>query len=266
MNSKIRIAVVQTSPRLGKKSANIAAALRWMNARPADVYVLPELAVAGYNFETRRQVAALAEPSGGGETFNALADFARRRACYVAFGFPEAAGGALYNSASLVGPKGLVGTYRKVHLFNREKLFFRPGNRGFAVHKLPFGAVGMMVCFDWFFPESVRTLALKGAQLILHPSNLVLPYCPDAMVTRCLENRVFAATANRIGREPGAEKPLTYIGLSEIVSPRGEILARLGERKEGIAVVRCDVSEARKKRLNTRNDLFRDRRPRFYAR
>ena len=92
--------------------------------------------------------------------------------------------------------------------------------------------IGLMVCFDWFYPESVRTLALKGADIVAHPSNLVLPHCPDAMITRCLENRVFAVTCNRIGSEErGGKEKLSYIGTSEIVSPTGKILSGRGETK-----------------------------------
>ena len=100
--------------------------------------------------------------------------------------------------------------------------------------------------------------------MILHPSNLVLPHCPAAMVTRCLENRVFAATANRVGTEPGGDRPLTYIGSSQVVSPRGEVLVRLGKRGEGVRTVDVDLSLARDKKINRRNDLFRDRRPALY--
>ncbi len=147
-----------------------------------------------------------------------------------------------------------------MHLFDRENLFFAPGSLGFPVFDLPFGKVGMMICFDWIYPESARTLALKGTQLIAHPSNLVLPHCPDAMVTRCLENRVFAATANRIGREERGGVDLRYIGKSEIVSPSGRILKRLGEDEPGIAVEEVELAEANDKRINEFNDLLADRR------
>jgi predicted amidohydrolase len=123
----------------------------------------------------------------------------------------------------------------------------------------------MMICFDWFYPESARTLALRGAQIIAHPSNLVMPYCPDAMVTRCLENRIFAATSNRVGREDRGGIDLGYIGKSEIVSPRGEILTRLPETGEAIAVVDINPALASSKKLNEFNDLFGGRRPELYA-
>jgi len=123
-----------------------------------------------------------------------------------------------------------------------------------------------MICFDWFYPESARTLALKGADIIAHPSNLVLPHCPDAMVTRCLENRVFAVTCNRIGSEERAgKKRLTYIGNSEVVNPAGNILWRAAGNQVDLSVVEIDPSEAREKRITPFNDLLAARRPEHYS-
>ena len=164
-----------------------------------------------------------------------------------------------------MGPKGVLGVYRKGHLFDRENLFFAPGNLGFPVFRLPFGTVGIMICFDWIYPESARSLALGGAELIAHPSNLVLPHCPDAMVTRCLENRVFSATADRVGKENRGGIELTYTGLSEIVTMKGEILKRLGATETGMAVGECDLSQARNKKINSFNDLLKGRRTDQYA-
>ena len=254
----MRLAIVQTDPQFGEVQSNINAALALMEGAKADVYVLPELFNTGYNFVDAGEVASLAEPVDG-QTYGAIAEFARRNSCYVAYGFAEQSG-RIYNSAALVGPDGRVGLFRKVHLFYRETLFFSPGDLGFPVFDLPFGKVGMMICFDWIYPESARTLALHGAQLILHPSNLVMPYCPDAMVTRCLENRVFAATTNRIGNEDRGGISLTYIGESEIISPRGEILVRLPDGKATVAVVEVDLTQALDKRINEFNDLLEGRR------
>jgi predicted amidohydrolase len=227
-------------------------------AGQSDLFVLPELFNTGYDFESAEEAARLAEQEDGA-TSARISAFAKEHACWVAFGFAEKAD-RLYNSALLVGPGGIVGKYRKIHLYNRENLFFAPGNLGFPVFDLPFGRIGMMVCFDWIYPESARTLALKGATLIAHPSNLVLPHCPDAMVTRCLENRVFAATANRIGQEERGGFAFTYIGKSQVVSPRGNILARLSAEKPGCATVEIDLREAADKKLNEFNDLFGGRR------
>ena len=113
------------------------------------------------------------------------------------------------------------------------------------------------------FPEAARTLALMGAQVIAHPSNLVLPWCPEAMITRSLENRVFTATANRIGREMRTDSPLEFIGLSQVVSPGGSILSRLGNNETGAATASINIVETDKK-ITAANDLFADRRPEFY--
>ena len=221
----MHLAVVQTKPVFGEVETNVRAAVELMQSAPADLYVLPELFNTGYNFIDLDEAEQLAESSTG-PTYTAISRFAQQNSCYVVYGFAEKAN-QLYNSAALLGPSGLIGLYRKVHLFDRENLLFKPGDLGFPVFDLPFGKVGLMICFDWIYPEAARTLALKGAQLIAHPSNLVLPYCPGAMVTRSLENRVFSATADRVGRETRGGFDLCFIGESEIVSPRGEILGRL---------------------------------------
>jgi predicted amidohydrolase len=259
----MRLAVVQTNPIFGKNEVNVHTATERMREVPADLYVLPELFNTGYNFTTPDEIDRVAEKSDGA-TFRAMRGLAQRNSCYIAYGFAERAD-HIYNTAALVGPSGLLGIYRKVHLFDRENLFFKPGNLGFPVFELPFGNVGLMICFDWIYPEAARTLALKGAHLIAHPSNLVLPYCPDAMVTRGLENGVFIATANRVGRENRGDVDLRFIGTSEIVSPEGEVLARLGKEEEGIAVVEIDPKDAETKKINQFNDLLTGRRPDQYT-
>lgn len=259
----MRIAVVQTNPEFGEVKKNITAVLAMMESVRADLYVLPELFNTGYNFIDKDEVRQLAEPIPG-PTSESVSNFTKKRDCFVVYGFAETSEG-IFNSAALVGPSGIVGVYRKVHLFDRENLFFAPGDRGFQVFDLPFGKVGIMICFDWIYPESARSLALKGAQLIAHPSNLVLQYCPDAMVTRCLENRVFAATADRVGSEDRGGLDLRYLGMSEIVSPRGEILKRLSNDRVEVTSIEIDLSLARSKKINAHNDLLADRRADQYS-
>jgi len=160
-----------------------------------------------------------------------------------------------------------MGLYRKTHLFFEETLYFTPGDTGFKVWDTPVGRIGIMICFDWFFPESMRSLALSGAEVVAHPSNLVLPFCPDAMPVRCLENRVFAITANRIGTESRKEdQTLTFIGKSEIVSPKGEILIRASDDSEAIMIADIDPAQANDKQLNPYNDVLKDIRPEYYKR
>ena len=261
----MKVAVVQTDPAFGRKKDNIKQAISMMESVQADLYVLPELFACGYNFVEANEVGTLAEPFAAGYTYGEMSKFARSAGCYVVYGFAESSWGNLYNSAAIVGGDGSNGLYRKIHLFDREKLFFEPGDLGFNVFPTRFGAIGLMVCFDWYFPESARTLALKGAQLIAHPANLVLPNCPDGMRTRCLENRVFAVTANRIGTEDRGDRSLTYIGQSQITSPRGDILERLPVEKAEIVSRELHLANADDKNLNPFNHLFNDRRPDIYS-
>jgi predicted amidohydrolase len=259
----MRIAVVQTDPVFGEIETNVRNAISMMEGVEADLFVLPELFNTGYNFVDVEEVERLSE-STSGYTFDLMSTFARHKSCYVAYGFAEKTV-RLYNSASLVGPFGMMGLYRKIHLYNRENLFFSAGDLGFPVFNLPIGRIGIMICFDWFYPESARSLAVKGAQLIVHPSNLVLPHCPDAMITRSIENRVFTATADRIGTEKRGEVSFTFIGNSEIVATNGKVLQRLGATEAGVAVAHIDLQEASNKRLNQYNDLLAGRRSDQYS-
>jgi predicted amidohydrolase len=254
----MRLGIVQNAPTLGAVKKNLAACLDLMEGRSADLWVLPELFASGYNFQNKKELAACAEAVPGPLT-TFLGEYARARQCAIVAGFPEKAGKKLYNSAVLVSPKK-TRVYRKTHLFGGEKKLFSPGDTGFWVEKVAGVPVGVMVCFDWFFPESARTLALAGAQVIAHPANLVLPWGPDGMKIRSLENRVFSATANRVGTERG----LRFIGRSQVVAPNGDILYQAPEDRPAVSVIEIEPWTAKDKRVHAANDLFADRRPRLY--
>ncbi len=255
----------QFAPVFGDIKQNIAKVADTLHSADADLMVLPELFNTGYQFLSKDEATELSEEIPHGFTTRSLIEISTAKKMYIAAGIAERDGEACFNSAVLTGPEGFIGVYRKIHLFYEEKLWFSPGTTGFRVWETEIGAIGIMVCFDWFFPESVRTLALKGADIIAHPSNLVLPYCPEAMVTRCLENRVFAVTANRIGAEKrGDKEELRFIGMSEIVTPRGKILSRASSGEEVLSIAEIDVTDARNKSLNPFNNLFDDRKPDFY--
>lgn len=261
----MRIGFLQFAPVFGDITRNVDVALTRLEKVDADVMVLPELFASGYQFISAEEVHRLSEPVPDGPTTKRLLDVAKARSMTIVAGLPERSGHRCFNSAVAVTPNGLLGCYRKTHLFFEETLFFAPGDTGFQVWDIGAAKLGVMICFDWFYPEAARTLALRGAEIIAHPSNLVLPHCPDSMVTRCLENRVFSVTANRIGSEARGEKePLTFIGSSEVVTPSGRILHRASRDQEELIVVDIDPSEARNKRLNSYNDLLKDRRPSFY--
>jgi 5-aminopentanamidase len=260
----MRIGVVQFNPVFGAVARNIAKAISMVRGQVADIWVLPELFATGYQFRDRVEAMALSEKLKG-PTLQTMADKAAAFGCWFCGGFAERDGKRVYNSAFLVGPEGDLFVYRKVHLFDREKLYFDPGNQGFEVVPVRGVNIGLMICFDWLFPESARTLALKGADVILHPSNLVLPHCPEAMKTRALENGLFTVTANRIGTEERFEgSPLTYIGRSVVYSPRGERLLQLGSDEETAVVVEIAAETARDKQITEGNNLFLDRKTRHY--
>lgn len=262
----MRVGYLQFDPVFGEVARNLDLVEARLEQAEADLLVLPELCATGYQFVSREEVFRLAEPVPDGETTKRLVDLAARRGMTIVAGLPERAGAHCFNSAVVVGSKGVLGCYRKTHLFFEETLWFTPGDSGFHVWDIGLAKVGVMVCFDWYYPEAARTLALQGADIIAHPSNLVLPHCPDSMVTRCLENRVFSVTANRIGSEArGGKDPLTYIGMSEVVGPRGRILHRAPRESEELTIVEIDPAEARVKALNPYNDLLRDRRPALYG-
>ncbi len=260
----MRIALIQTAPKFGAVSENLQKATALLKQTEADLWVLPELAMTGYQFRDEAELERLAEPADG-PTFRALAEAAKDLRGHVVAGFPERDGDRIYNSAMLVGPDGLVGLYRKVHLFDREKELFDPGDLGFPVFDLGAARVGLMICFDWLFPEAARSLALAGAQVIAHPANLVLPYCQDAVVTRAIENRVFVATANRVGIESRRDgEQLVFSGKSRLVGPDGRVL--LDGPAEDETVLTADVTpdEADAKNITPRNDVLADRRPDQY--
>lgn len=255
-----KLGVVQNEPAFLKNKKNVAACLELMDRLEADLWVLPELFASGYNFKTKAEAGRCAERADG-PLGQLLSAWTAAKGCAVVAGFPEKAGAKLYNSALMVN-RGKRRVYRKTHLFGNEKRFFAPGDTGFWVEKVKDVPVGVMICFDWLFPESARTLALKGAQVIAHSANLVLPWGPEGMKIRSLENRVFTATANRIGSERG----LRYIGQSQVVAPNGALLARLGQDDVRACVLDIDPWTAKDKKVHKANDLFADRRPSFYKR
>jgi len=259
-----RVAILQFTPRFGEIEANLDHVESMLAGLSTDIVVLPELFASGYWFENAVQLGALAETTGG-PTLTRVRGWARQLDAAVVAGFPERDGETIYNSAMLVGPDADLIHYRKLHLFSEEKRWFTPGDRALKVVEFRGARLGLMVCFDWRFPETARSLAFLGADLILHPSNLVLPWCPDAMITRALENNVFIATSNRSGNDRHGDDSLHFIGRSQIVAPDGERLGQLRESGEGILEVEIQPALAREKSVNQYNDLFADLRPEFYT-
>ena len=262
----MRVGFYQNSPVFGEVQKNVEEAVKALAKIDADLVVLPELFSSGYQFVSQEEVATVSEEIPNGPTCQEMEEIARQKDMHIVFGLPERSGDKFFNSAVIVGPSGFVGLYRKTHLFFDEKDFFHPGDTGFKVFDIGIAKVGIMICFDWFFPESARILSLKGAQIICHPANLVLPYCQRSMPTRCLENMVFAITANRIGTEQrGTKDQLTFTGQSQIVNTKGEVLANTGREEIGVVLTDIDPALALDKKITEKNDLFADRRPDYYG-
>ncbi len=250
---------IQFAPVFGEIGANIETVARLNTGIEAELLVLPELFNTGYVFTSREEAFCLAEEIPAGRTTTALCSMAREKNCHIVAGICEKEDDRLYNAAVLVGPEGYIGSYRKIHLFHEEKLWFDPGAGGFPVFDIGCCRLGIMICFDWFFPEAARVLALKGAQLICHSANLVLPFCQQGMVIRCLENQVFAVTANRTGREKRGSSDLLFTGKSQITAPRGQVLYQAAGDRAEVGIVDIDVQAADDKHINDLNDLFQDR-------
>ena len=260
----MRVGYLQFAPLFGKKKENLERVEHFLEGAKADLVTLPELFATGYVFESKQELADLAEDEGG-ETFTFLKRLSLKLNMAIVAGIAERAHTGCYNSCYLFDNGEVKAKYRKIHLFDREKELFLPGDLPLEVIEVRGARVGLMICFDWIFPEVTRILALKGAQVVCHPSNLVLPYCPRAMITRCIENGIFAVTVNRVGTEARAGLELTFIGLSQVIGPRGEVLVRADETEEVLRVIDIAPGLADNKMITERNHVLEDRRPEFYG-
>jgi predicted amidohydrolase len=262
---RLRIGYYQFRPNFGQTEHNLQKVLSALSHAKADLIVLPELPFTGYYFKDRAEALALAEDPARSATVEALIALCRRRDMHLVTGFCERRKNRVYNSALLLGPAGVAYVYRKLHLFNEEKRYFDAGDLPLAVREVCGVKLGLMVCFDWAFPEVARVLAVQGADILCHPANLVLAYCQQAMAIRCLENRVFAVTANRIGNDHRPHGRLRFTGKSQIVAPSGRILHRARAQREELGIVEIDLREARDKNITPLNDVIADRRPEYYT-
>ena len=279
MTQTWNIACVQMEPRLRQKDANLRRILeraREAAGQGARLVIFPECAVPGYCFDDLQDALRHAEPIPGPST-GVLEDLCKSAGVYIITGILERTGdGRLFNAAALVGPRGVVGSYRKIHLpFLGVDRIATPGDRPFKVWEIDLGTpetalrVGLHICYDGSFPESVRVMALQGADLVALPTNWPTgseynaDYAPN---TRALENTIYYAVANRIGTEEG----FRFIGRSKICDPSGRTLAEAGADTEQILYAEIDPAVARNKllvRVPGKHHINRiaDRRPEMYG-
>ena len=261
----MKVGFAQFAPVFGDKSANLSRVNRLIGKTRGGLIVLPELFNTGYAFTCKRELGKLAEPAEGPTALFLKALCRENDLCIVA-GFAEQAEGRYYNSAVLVTRDGVQGVYRKAHLFMHEKHWFEPGDSGFTPFCCQGARIGILVCWDWIYPEAMRSLTVNGADIVCHCANLVLPYCQAAMVTRSIENRIFIITANRTGREKRGRFDFHFTGGSQIVAPGGRLLVRVRESQEALRTVDISPGTARNKKATRLNDLLADRRTDLYFR
>lgn len=276
--SPVRVAVVQFEPHVGVENlkANATAVEERLAAAAehgAGLIVLPELATTGYVFETREEAYAHSEPVPGGRSVDMFTRIATERDLYIVGNVVEQANGKLYDTAVLVGPDGYIGRYRKTHLWNTEKLWFTPGDEGFSVFDTRIGRIGLLVCWDIWFPETARIVTQLGADIICIPTGWVWTPPPlydqsgvcmaaHLTITAAHANNVFIATADRIGQERGAG----FMGNSLIAGTNGWPVDRIaGPDEDTIIYADIDLTAARTAPIwNQLNDLHRDRRTDLY--
>ena len=264
------VAAAQIEPKLAEPERNLEACLARLEeaaAAGAELLVLPECAIPGYMFESAEEALPFAEEVPGPSS-ELLERESRRLGMHVVCGLLERDGDTLRNAAVLVGPDGLVGTYRKTHLpFLGVDRFVFPGDE-LTVYDTPLGRIGVEICYDLRFPEVTRTLALRGADIVAHPTNFpIAAKLQTELITvaRAAENRIYLLTANRVGKERLGE----FCGWSQIVDPYGTRLAEAGETEEALLVADVDLEKARDKDYVIPGEyelyLFGHRRPELYG-
>jgi len=272
--SNVMVACIQMEPRIGEKSRNLeksVALIEEAAARGARLIVLPELANTGYVFRSRAEAFSLAEPIIGGETVAVWTQLCQRLDVHLVAGIAERADQKLFNSAVVLGPGRVLATYRKLHLWGDEHLFFEAGDLGLPVVHTPLGRIAAVICYDGWFPEVYRLIAAQGADIVCMPTNWVpMPSQPDdrpAMATTLAmanahANGLCIVCADRVGTERGQQ----FIGQSTIVGSDGWPVAGPASKDgEEVLCASLDLNGIRRGRqLNPFNHVLRDRRSDFY--
>jgi len=267
MKEKIKVALAQVSCKRGDKKVNIRKIEdNVVRARKqgAELVIFPELSITGYVL--RDQIYELAETIPGQST-NILEKLAGKTGTHIIFGLPELSDktqATIYNAAVLVGPDGFIGKYRKMYLPTHsvfeEKRYFRPGYQP-AVFETDLGKIGLIICYDIFFPEVSRLTRLKGAQLIVCISASPATrraFFETLTTARAIENTAFLAYVNLVGIEDG----LQFWGGSRLIGPNGRILAKTEYDKEDLVI--GDVNYSDIKTIETFVPILKDLRPELF--
>lgn len=255
------VATIQFAPVMGNVEASMKVLEPLLDlAFTADLVVLPELASTGYCFANLAEAQGCAEEVLYSKFVKFLEQKARQHNYLVVAGMNEMEDGLLYNSSVLVGKNGLIGKYRKLHLFDNEVNIFEKGNVGLPVFETEIGKIGLLVCYDWMFSEPWRVLALKGAEVVCHSANLVLPFCQTFLPTYAYINGFSIISSNRVGEERG----VNFMGESMVVDNKGSVLVKAGNEVE-ILWTELDLTASANKSVFKQNDLLKDRRIDVYG-
>lgn len=268
----MQLSAVQLDVTLSDSAGNLAELQRIVESEAAagsKLVVFPECFTTGYCFDSLEEAMLVAETMDG-PAVKFVTNVCAKTNCHVVFGMLEKDGDRLFNVAALVGPNGLVGHYRKVHLpYLGVDRFTTPGDLPFEVFEANGVRIGLLICYDGGFPEAARVLALQGADLILLPTNWPpgAEYMSEFSVnSRAMENGVYFAAVNRIGLERG----FSFIGKSRICDPVGATLETVNHNDFAVLRAEVDVSKSRQKRIvrvpgKHVIDRMADRRPDMYG-
>jgi predicted amidohydrolase len=277
VSAPIRVACAQVAPAIADPHTNrhiAAGAIQAALASGAQVIVLPELMTTGYHM-TPAEASVHAEGPGGSSVSSWTAALAGSDAIVIG-GFCElGADGQTYNSAAMVDTDGLIAVYRKTHLWGQEHRLFTPGSAPPPVVRTMWGPIGIAICYDLFFPELTRGLALDGAHLLAVPTNSPWdgPRASHSVgpsngighvVARAAAylNRVYVAVCDRSGEERGN----AWRSRSSVIDPEGEFLAGPVAYAEQLLLADCNLPDAERKQWDgTTNNAFADRRPELYG-
>jgi predicted amidohydrolase len=269
--SKTTIACLQMDVEIGNVDANrrsIVERIRTAADGGAELAIFPECALTGYCFDSLEEATPFGEPIDGPSS-EVIAEACLKTGTHAVVGFIEKDGVSYYNAAMVVGPNGIVGSYRKVHMpYLGVDRFLKPGDRQFDIIELPIGRIGVNICYDASFPEASRALKLLGAELIILPTNWPTGAWRTAefiINARACENHVNFAAANRAGVERGWQ----FIGRSKVVDYNGDTLKEASRENEEILFAEVDLAEANKNKIvnvagSYEIDRLADRRPEFY--